>query len=289
MRRSQGVFATGVVTFFVIFAAVSASMADSKALNQTSLGNQPQACKAQPKTAKPSSSSREQARLLKPVFASLSKQLAESPLLSLCDQMPDFSCWPDGHFPRGEIDLFDTGKGKLLIRVPCTQSAYNETSFFVAAATDAVGSSGQTVVKRKQKSVKTSSTAAAHVPMLVLFPIHPDFQNVPQFQVWGLKPLEAIVGYRDFEPAKRRITAYTKGLGDGTFGHFHQYEIPATTLIPRLQVSIAKTELDRKDPFHYQRGQVPPFVKSWKRMPATKVDQGCLADFQDLQCRVFKK
>jgi hypothetical protein len=287
------VFAAFIAAFFVSFAVIHGAAADSKALSQTSLGKEPRACKPQAKAAKPSSSAREQARLLKPVFAMLSKRLAESPLQSLCDQMPDFACWPDGIFPRGEIDLYRAGKGKFLLRVPCTQSAYNATSFFVAATTDVTAPVRQTVTKKKLKPTKTSATTPASLvtngPMLVLFPTHPDFQNVPQFQAWGLKPLEAIVGYRDYEPAKRRITAYTKGLGDGTFGHFHQYEIPTATLIPRLQVSIAKTELDSKDPFHYERGQMPPFVKTWIRMPTEKVGNGCLADFQDLQCRVFKK
>jgi hypothetical protein len=287
------VFAETLAAFIISFTLLSDSMADSKALSQTSLGKMPQACKPQAKAAKPSNAAREQARLLKPVFASLSKQLAESPLQSLCDQMPDFSCWSDGHFARGEIELFNAGKGKFLIRVPCSQSAYNETSFFVAAMNDTNAPSSQVAAKKKQKPAKSSATAGVspttNGPMLVLFPTHPDFQNNPQFQAWGLKPLEAIVGYRDYEPAKRRITAYTKGLGDGTFGHFHQYEISAATLIPRLQVSIAKSELDRKDAFQYERGQQPPFVKSWIRMPTAKVSNGCLADFQDFQCRVLKK
>lgn len=264
--------------------------ADSKVLSQTTLGKDVSTCKPLPKPDLSSPSARDQARTLKPVFASLAKQLSESPLLSLCDQMPDFSCWPDGHFQRGQIDLFESEKGKLLIRIPCTMSAYNQTSFFVAAFTAPqinTQTNLKSSAKKKQKTSKATSTASP--PMLVLFPTHPDFQNVSQFQSIGLKPLEAIVGYRDFEQAKRKMTAYTKGLGDGTFGHFHQYEIPAKTLIPRLQLSIAKTDLDRKDPFHFERGQLPPFVKSWVRMRALKATYGCLADFQNFQCRVFKK
>lgn len=281
--------AVKVSAFILSFATgMNISFADTKALSQTTLGKEKSACTGIAKPEKPSPSARDQARLLKSVFASLAKQLAESPLQSLCDQMPDFSCWPDGYFTNGQIDLFDSGKGKFLIRVPCTLSAYNQTSFFVAANRGSQISSAQPSGKKKQKLAKAAQPGST-TPMLVLFPTHPDFQTNPQLKTLGLKPLEAIVGFRDFDSAKRKITAYTKGLGDGTMGHFHQYEVPANTLIPQLQTSIAKVENDQKDPFHYERGQIPPFVKSWVRMRSLKAGFGCLADFQNLQCRVFKK
>lgn len=264
------------------------SFADTKALSQTVLGKETRACSGSAKPEKPSSNARDQARLMKPVFASLAKQLAESPLQSLCDQMPNFSCWPDGYFTKGQIDLFDSGKGKFLIRVPCTLGAYNQTSFFIAANSGSQNSSAQTSGKKKPKQAKPAQPGNT-APMLILFPTHPDFQTHPQLKALGLKPLEAIIGFRDFDSAKRKITAYTKGLGDGTMGHFHQYEVPANTLIPRLQTSIAKVDHDQKNPFHYERGQMPPFVKSWIRMRSLKAGFGCLADFQNLQCRVFKK
>ncbi|MDZ4083788.1 MAG: hypothetical protein U1E10_12675 [Bdellovibrionales bacterium] len=266
------------------------SFADTKALSQTTLGKEKRACSGNVKPEKPSANERDQARRIRPIFASLAKQLAESPLQSLCDQMPDFSCWPDGYFTRGQIDLFESGKGKFLLRVPCTLSAYNQTSFFVAANIGPQTTPVQASGKKKQKPAKPApNQAGSAAPMLVLFPTHPDFQTDPQLKALGLKPLEAIIGFRDFDSTKRKITAYTKGLGDGTLGHFHQYDVPANTLIPRLQVSIAKITDDHKDPFHYERGQVPPFVKSWIRMRSLKAGFGCLADFQNLQCRVFKK
>jgi hypothetical protein len=282
------IFNATIALGFLVAHSAQDAKADSKALSQTSLGKVASACKPVTKTDQSSINAREQARILKPIFASLAKQLSESPLPRLCDQMPDFSCWPDGYFTRGQIDILESGKGKLLIRVPCTMSAYNQTSFFVATFTGSQPAPVPSPTKKKQKPVKIANSVSGP-PMLLLFPTHPDFQNVAKFQSIGLKPLEAIVGYRDYEPAKRRITAYTKGLGDGTFGHFHQYEIPTATLIPRLQLSIAKTDLDRKDPYHYERGQLPPFVKSWIRMRALKASDGCLADFQNLQCRVSKK
>jgi hypothetical protein len=292
----QRVIAVKVSAFILSFVTgVNYSLADSKALSQTVLGKESRACTGSVKPEKPSASERDQARLMKPVFASLAKQLAESPLQSLCDQMPDFSCWLDGYFTRGQIDIFDSGKGKLLIRVPCTLSAYNQTSFFVAANSgpqSAISktSGSQTSGKKKQKLAKSAPIqSGSTVPMLVLFPTHPDFQTDLQLKTIGLKPLEAIIGYRNFDSANRKIIAYTKGLGDGTMGHFHQYEVPANTLIPRLQVSIAKIDNDQKDPFNYERGQMPPFVKSWIRMRTLKAGFGCLADFQDLQCRVLKK
>lgn len=258
--------------------------ADTKALSQTALGPQSRACGP---AVKPEKSNAVKAKLLKPIFVAIAKELSESPLQSLCDQMPNFACWPEGHFPQGQIDVFEGGKGKVLIRVPCTSAAYNQTSFFIAAS---LGTQANTE-KKKSKTTKKNGAATNLAPSIsiVMFPTHPDFQTVPQLQMFGLKPLESIIGYRDFEPAKRRITAYTKGLGDGTFGHFHQYELPNGTLLPRLLVSIAKSEEDRIDPYHYQRGTQPPFVKSWIRMKSLKSRVGCFADFQNLQCIVPKK
>ncbi len=275
---------TSVLLPGIFSTSLAFSANEPKALIETSLGPTTQNCPPNPKPEKRQSlAARERARLLKPIFATLAKELRESPLQSLCSEMPNFACWPDGYSSPGTIEIFESEKGRFLIRVPCTTSAYNQTSFFVAAKAAAQANVG------KRKSKGPAAKPLEVPPALLLFPTHPDFQSVPQFQAWGLKPLEAIIGFRDFELKNRRITAYTKGLGDGTFGHFHQYEVPFATMVPRLQTSIAKTEEDRKDPYHYERGQVPPFVKSWVRMRPLKASFGCLANIQDLECRVFKK
>lgn len=176
-----------------------------------------------------------EAKTLRPVFESLAKSLAQSPLSSLCDATPRFECWDQRGIPEGRLDFIELSKTRVLMRVACSMGAYNSSSYYVAFGIGNTPASTTTIARRgKSKS----------------------------------------------------LFAYTKGLGNGTIGHFHQYSFAAKDGLPRLKISASKTLEDGKEEFHFDstKSRFPPMTASWVRFKPKGELRGCLSGFDEFEC-----
>lgn len=227
-----------------------------------------------------------EAKTLKPVFESLAKSLAQSPLSSLCDATPRFECWDQRGIPEGRLDFIELSKTRVLMRVACSMGAYNSSSYYVAFGIGNTSAS-TTNIARRGKSKASPGSAQPHLrgPALLLFPHHPGLLSGPHAN-WGLKPLEAIIGSRQFDEKSKSLFAYTKGLGNGTIGHFHQYSFAAKDGLPRLKISASKTLEDGKEEFHFDsaKSRFPPMTASWVRFKPKGELRGCLSGFDEFEC-----
>lgn len=225
-----------------------------------------------------------EARVLKPVFESLAKSLAQSPLSSLCDSTPRFECWDQKGIPDGRLDFIELSKTRVLMRVACSMGAYNASSYYVAFG---IGNTpaATAVAKRGKPKNSPSATQPLRGPALILFPHHPGLLSGPH-AYWGLKPLEAIVGSRLFDEKNNSLFVYTKGLGNGTIGHFHHYSFSAKDGLPRLKISASKILDDGKDEFHFDpvKSRFPPMTASWVRFKPKGDLRGCLSGFHEFEC-----
>lgn len=229
------------------------------------------------------------AKVLKPVFESLAKSVSQSSLSSLCDAVPRFECWNQKGIPEDRLEFIELSKTRVLIRVACSISAYNASSFYVAFDIGTPSTIVTASTKRgKSKSNSGATQPSLREPALMLFPNHSGLLNGPH-AYWGLRPMEAIVGTRFFDEKSNSLFAYTKGLGNGTIGHFHHYRFAAKDGLPRLVISASKIIDDGKDEFQFHpvKSRFPPVTASWVRFKPKGELRGCLSGFHEFGCSKF--
>lgn len=227
------------------------------------------------------------AKALKPIFEGLARATQQSPLSSLCESTPRFECWDKKGIPQGQVEFFELSPSRLIVRVTCSAGAYNSSSYFAAFGLGASTRKPSTNAKRQRPAAPTiQNNSVVRGPALILFPQHPGLTTGPH-ALWGLKSMEAIVGSRAYEGKTNSLFAYTKGLENGTMGHFHHFVFTKKEGLPQLKMSASKIIEDGKDEYHFDllKSRFPPITSSWVRFKPKADLRGCLSSFQEFSCR----
>lgn len=227
------------------------------------------------------------AKVLRPIFEGLARATAQSPLSSLCESTPRFECWDQKGIPPGQVEFFEVSASRVVVRVTCATGAYNSSSYFAAFGIGTSSRKRTTNSKRQPPAVPMiQNTSSVRGPALILFPQHPGLTSGPH-ALWGLKSMEAIVGARAYEGKTNSLFAYTKGLENGTMGHFHHFVFTKKEGLPLLKMSASKIIEDGKGEYHFDllKSRVPPTTSSWVRFIPKSELRGCLSNFQEFSCR----
>jgi hypothetical protein len=225
-------------------------------------------------------------KVLKPMFEGLAIAIAKSPLNSLCELTPRFECWDQKGIASDKLEFIEISANRVLIRSSCSMSSSNSSSFFVTYELPKIVRKPLPKGKILNASSKVSyGQTPIRGPALVLFPQHPDFIKGPH-SFWGLKPMEAVIGFRIFDGATNSMFAYTKGREDGTIGHFQQYVFAKQDGLPRLKLSASKILDDGKEAFQFDalKARIPPPTSAWSTFKPKGELRGCLSSFEAFSC-----
>lgn len=197
------------------------------------------------------------------MLSDLQRSFMQSPLKSQCDLWPDLDHAAIGEDMAGRLKFIPLKPGKFLLQAQCSQGAYNE-SYLIFAYDE------------------TRNTSSRAVPALIIFPTNPVFQNEPKLQHWEIEPYEPIIASREIEAKTGRITAYFKGLGDGSIGYYARYSVDPITFRPALKLTIIRDENDHQNGWHFSKSSEPS-GQGWQRFTQPPI-QGCLASLEKPVC-----
>ncbi|MGA7831826.1 MAG: STY0301 family protein [Terracidiphilus sp.] len=165
--------------------------------------------------------------------------------------------YEDGLMDR--LAFLSLGKGRFLMKVMCTEGAYNEGTFLFAYDEAGIDPS----------KIGDSYGLQPAPPLIVFTTMLDDRHSVP------FKGFVSLLNLRDYDPRSFTLYHFGKMLGDGSGGDYAEYRINPETFIPTLQRSIYKANADNKDPYNFDRGQLPR-GKDWHSDDTHGAPAGCL-------------
>jgi hypothetical protein len=155
-------------------------------------------------------------------------------------------------FERTALSFLALPSGKTLIRIRCQTGAYNERALFFL------------------------EDPKSHL-RLVMFP------TAGVDAEWALKPFEAAILERDYDPKTGILYVFAKGLGDGSIGYYLRYRFGASDDLPRLERIVQKKLDDHQETYDFNRSAEPQ-GKNWIRFTPAQPLKGCLTSLGHPAC-----
>lgn len=199
-----------------------------------------------------------------PTVNLIKKKFLKSSYRKVCT---DFPLFPDtSHFrmlPLKPAQSTSKSNGKYLLEFQCSTGAYNASFLYFLFDS------------KKSAKKKTPS-----LPPIILFPHDIELLNIKDHvERWQLTKHQAQVFTRHFDANTLELTAFRKGIGNGSIGYYSKYKIDSETGLPRLLISFSRIEEDHKAGYDFSN-DTQPSGEGWVSWQPQKNLLGILKDFK---------
>lgn len=201
---------------------------------------------------------------LQPTVNLIKKKFLKSSYTKICQDFPSFS--DNSRFrmlPLKPAQNTSKSNGKYLLEFQCNSGAYNASFLYFLF-----------------DSKKSAKKKTLPMPSIILFPHDIELLNIKDHKErWQLKKHQAQVFTRYFDTNTLELTAFRKGIGDGSIGYYSKYKIDSETGLPRLLISFSRIEEDHQAGYNFTP-ESQPSGEGWLSWEPQKPLTGVLKNFK---------